>query len=207
MKFALKKLKIYEEASEKSVCFHADFWVDDMCIAEVKNLGEGKPHIWKTVTYYQKFKPEFIKAKLGNARLACDLDSWVDSVIKEARQRYALQKTLKEDEKVEINFITGEPEVVKKPKEPVWKPKQSKMAKTAKEKPDYSKIPWQELEHKGAKHKVQLIGETLSHGKLYNKYQTKEGKIIHQKKVDGKPAAKAAPTKTKAKPKVDISDL
>lgn len=82
MKFALKKLKIYPEASQQSVCFHADFWVDDMCIAEVKNMGEGKPHVWKPVTYYQKFKAEEIKRKLGLARLAADLDSWVDSVIK-----------------------------------------------------------------------------------------------------------------------------
>ena len=213
MKLALKKLHIFEEASEKSVCFVADFWVDDMCVAEVKNTGDGKPHVWKVVTYYQKFKPEELQAKLLNARHVTDLDSWVNSVVKAHMEKESLRKTLAEDEDIEIDFLTGEPVKVKKQPEIKWKPKQSKKMATAKEKPDYSSIPFQKLEHKGETHRVQLIGETLSHGKLYDKYLTDKGKILHQIRKGDKPsqpktsvpAAKAKPAPKKGK--VDVSDL
>jgi hypothetical protein len=205
MKLALKKLHIFEEASDKSVCFVADFWVDDMCISEVKNTGDGKPHEWKPVKYYQKFKAEDIAARLANARHMTDLDAWVNSVVRAARQKSDLAKTLKEDEQVIIDDITGEPVVAKKQKEIKWKPKQSKM-KAKKEKPDYSSIPFKKLEHKGQTYQVQLIGETLSHNRLYDKYQTKEGKILHQIRRDGQ--AKAITVKKAVrKGKVDVSDL
>jgi len=213
MKFALKKLHVFEEASDKSVCFVADFWVDDMCISEVKNTGDGKPHVWSPVKYYQKFKPEEIAAKLSNAKHVTDLDAWVNSVVKAHMEKESLRKTLAEDEDIEIDFLTGEPVKVKKQPEIKWKPKQSKKMGTAKEKPDYSHIPFKKLEHKGETYQVQLIGETISHGKSYFKYVTKEGKVIHQINKTGKPVPGVEPAKkpivkvAPKKGKVDVSDL
>lgn len=204
MKLALKKIKVFEEASDKSVCFFADFWVDDMCVAEVKNLGDGKPHVWKPVKFYQKFKPEQIEAKLNAAKLATDLDHWVNSVIKAKLQQDEMSKSLRADEKVELDDITGDPVIRKKETTEVWKPKKSKMATTPK--PDYSKLPLIKLDHKGQTFDVRLIGETVSHGKLYNKYLTKEGKILHQRKAE-KPSEPKAKTPEPKKKKIDISDL
>lgn len=181
MRLQLKKVKIYPEASQKSTCFHADLWIDDMCVAEVKNTGEGKSHEWKAVTYYQKFKPYEIEDKLKNAQHAMDLDHWVDGQIQVLQDKQKLQENVKSDEQVEIDDLTGLPKIVKKEKIAPWKAKTSKVAKA---KEDYKDLQWIELTHKGAKYKVQKIGITNSHGKDYDKYRTEEGKIIHQIQKD-----------------------
>jgi len=50
--FDLKKIKCYEEMSEETQAFSAEFWVDGNHVANVKNDGQGGPNQFQTLEPY-----------------------------------------------------------------------------------------------------------------------------------------------------------